>query len=139
MADSYDKVRVCDFIGSVNQTLTERSQNLIRLYAELYRDNAANWVQRMRADFSQMRVYCDEALGVATSTFFAGSNGFDGMLMIKPDGKLYVQSGIGNFGSESVSDVHRVAAEILGVPWENVVVTWGNTDRKSTRLNSSHT
>ena len=52
------------------------------------------------------------------STFFAGSNGFDGLLVIKPDGTLAVQSGIGNFGSESVSDVHRVAAEILGVPWE---------------------
>lgn len=66
-------------------------------------------------------------VGVSVSTFFAGSSGFDGMLLIKPDGKLYVQSGIGNFGSESVSDVHRVAAEQLGVPWENVVLTWGNT------------
>ena len=68
-------------------------------------------------------------VGVSVSAFFAGSSGFDGMLLIKPDGKLYVQSGIGNFGSESVSDVHRVAAEILGMPWENVEVTWGNTAR----------
>ena len=63
------------------------------------------------------------------STFFAGSNGFDGMLLIKPDGRLYVQSGIRNFGSESVSDVHRVSAELLGVPWENVELTWGDTSR----------
>ncbi len=66
-------------------------------------------------------------VGVAVSNFFAGSSGFDGMLLIKPDGRLYVQSGIGNFGSESVSDVHRVAADILGVPWENVEIAWGNT------------
>jgi xanthine dehydrogenase molybdenum-binding subunit len=68
-------------------------------------------------------------VGVAMSTFFSGSTGFDGLLVIKPDGKLYVQSGIGNFGTESVIDVHRVSAEILGVPWDQVEVTWGNTSR----------
>jgi xanthine dehydrogenase molybdenum-binding subunit len=68
-------------------------------------------------------------VGVATSVFFAGSSGFDGLLIIKPDGRLYVQSGIGNFGTQSVMDVHRVAADILGIPWEKVEVTWGNTAR----------
>jgi CO/xanthine dehydrogenase Mo-binding subunit len=66
-------------------------------------------------------------VGVGMSGFFAGSSGFDGLLIIKPDGTMQVQSGIGNFGSESVIDVHRVAAELLGVPWEKVNVTWGNT------------
>ena len=47
--------------------------------------------------------------------------------VVKPDGTLYVQSGIGNLGTESVIDVHRVAAEMLGVPWDKVVVTWGDT------------
>jgi CO/xanthine dehydrogenase Mo-binding subunit len=68
-------------------------------------------------------------VGVAMSTFFAGSSGFDGLLVIKPDGRLAVQSGIGNFGTESVSDVHRVAAETLGVPWEKVDVSWGDTSK----------
>ncbi len=68
-------------------------------------------------------------VGVGMSTFVAGSSGFDGLLVIKPDGRLYAQSGIGNFGTESVIDVHRVAADILGVPWEKVDVTWGNTAR----------
>ena len=72
-------------------------------------------------------------VGVAVSTFFAGSSGFDGLLVIKPDGRLYAQSGIGNFGTESVIDVHRVAAEILGIPWEQVEVTWGNTAQASCR------
>ena len=31
---------------------------------------------------------------------------------------MYIQSGIGNLGTESVSDVHRVAAEMMGMPWE---------------------
>ena len=68
-------------------------------------------------------------VGVAMSTFVAGSVGFDGLFVIKPDGRLYIQSGIGNLGTESVSDVHRVAAEMVGVPWEKCELTWGNTSR----------
>ncbi|MGA2204822.1 MAG: molybdopterin cofactor-binding domain-containing protein [Terriglobales bacterium] len=37
------------------------------------------------------------------------------------------QSGIGNLGTESVIDVHRAGAEVLGVPWEKCDVVWGNT------------
>ena len=68
-------------------------------------------------------------IGVATSCFVGGSIGFDGLFVIKPDGKVYIQSGIGNLGTESVSDCHRVTAEILGVPWEKCVLTWGSTAR----------
>jgi xanthine dehydrogenase molybdenum-binding subunit len=66
-------------------------------------------------------------IGVATSCFVGGSVGFDGLCVIRPDGKLYIQSGIGNLGTESMSDCHRVTAEILGVPWEKVEITWGST------------
>jgi xanthine dehydrogenase molybdenum-binding subunit len=68
-------------------------------------------------------------VGVAVSTFVAGSVGFDGLFVIKPDGRLYIQSGIGNLGTESVIDVHRVTAELLGVPWEKCEVSWGNTSK----------
>ena len=67
--------------------------------------------------------------GVAVSTFVAGSTGFDGLFVIKPDGKMYIQSGVGNLGTESFSDVHRVAAEMMGVPWEDVRVAWGDTSQ----------
>src|SRR6185369_13285663 len=66
-------------------------------------------------------------VGVAVSAYSAGSMGFDGLLVIKPDGRVSIQSGIGNLGTESVFDVHRVAAEIIGVEWKNVDVVWGNT------------
>src|SRR4029453_5576741 len=36
-------------------------------------------------------------------------------------------SGIGNHGTHSAFDVHRVAAEMLGVPWEQCEVAFGNT------------
>ena len=66
-------------------------------------------------------------IGVAVSPYVGGSIGFDGLFVIKPDGRVYFQSGIGNHGTHSVIDVHRVAAEILDVPWEKCEVAWGNT------------
>ena len=66
-------------------------------------------------------------VGVSLSCYVGGTIGFDGLLVIKPDGRITFQSGIGNLGTESVIDVHRVGAEVLGVPWEKCDVTWGNT------------
>lgn len=66
-------------------------------------------------------------LGVSLSCFYGGSTGYDGLFVIKPDGRIAIQSGIGNLGTESVIDCHRVVAEILGVPWEKCELTWGNT------------
>jgi xanthine dehydrogenase molybdenum-binding subunit len=68
-------------------------------------------------------------VGVAVSGFVAGSTGFDGLMVIKPDGLLYIQTGIGNLGTASYSDSHRVAAQMLGIPWEKCVVTWGDTSK----------
>jgi CO/xanthine dehydrogenase Mo-binding subunit len=66
-------------------------------------------------------------VGVAVSAYSAGSVGFDGLIVLKPDGRLYIQSGIGNHGTGSVSDCHRVSAELLGVPWDKIELTWGDT------------
>ncbi len=68
-------------------------------------------------------------IGVATSCFVGGSIGFDGLLVIRPDGMVQIQSGIGNLGTESVHDCHRVVAELLDIPWEKCEVVWGNTSR----------
>jgi xanthine dehydrogenase molybdenum-binding subunit len=67
--------------------------------------------------------------GVAVSSYSGGSIGFDGLFVIKPDGRMYVQTGVGNLGTESFSDCQRVAAEMMGVPWEKVELTWGDTSR----------
>ena len=68
-------------------------------------------------------------VGVSSSCFFGGSTGYDGLFVIQPNGRIAIQSGIGNLGTESISDVHRVVAEVLGVPWEKCDVTWGNTSK----------
>ena len=68
-------------------------------------------------------------VGVAVGTHTSGSIGHDGLLTIRPDGKLYVQSGVGNLGTHSLFDLARVAAEILAFPWEKVEVAWGDTSK----------
>ena len=54
-------------------------------------------------------------IGVAVSPYSGGSIGFDGLFIIKPDGRITFQSGIGNHGTHSAFDVHRQAAEMIGV------------------------
>jgi CO/xanthine dehydrogenase Mo-binding subunit len=68
-------------------------------------------------------------VGVSLSCYVGGTIGFDGLLVISPDGRITFQSGIGNLGTESVIDVHRAGAEVLGVPWEKCDVVWGNTTK----------
>ena len=86
-----------------------------------------NWTEKKAMYSGQRRGTKARGIGVALSTFNAGSVGFDGLFVIKPDGKMYIQSGIGNLGTQSVHDVHRVAAEMMGMPWEKCEITWGNT------------
>jgi CO/xanthine dehydrogenase Mo-binding subunit len=66
-------------------------------------------------------------IGVAVSPYAGGSIGFDALFLIKPDGRVQFQSGIGNLGTHSLFDVHRVAADMLGVTWEQCDVVFGNT------------
>ena len=68
-------------------------------------------------------------MGVSISSYSGGSVGFDGLFVIKPDGTMQIQTGIGNLGTESFSDCQRVAAEMVGMPWEKVEVVWGDTSK----------
>ena len=68
-------------------------------------------------------------VGVSIGTHTAGSIGHDGLMTIRPDGKLYVQTGVGNLGTHSLFDLARVAADILAVPWEKVEIIWGSTGK----------
>jgi len=68
-------------------------------------------------------------VGVSLSCYVGGTIGFDGLVVITPDGRVRFHSGIGNLGTESVIDVHRAGAEVLGVPWERCEVIWGDTSK----------
>jgi xanthine dehydrogenase molybdenum-binding subunit len=98
-------------------------KNALDRGAEIFRWDERK-VQGGKRQGSKVRGY-----GVAMSAFVAGSTGYDGLFVIKPDGRMYIQSGIGNLGTESMSDCHRVSAELVGMPWEKVDVTWGHTGK----------
>jgi CO/xanthine dehydrogenase Mo-binding subunit len=68
-------------------------------------------------------------VGVALTVFHGGSTGFDGLIVITPQGRVQIQSGIGNLGTEAVIDVHRAAAEVLDVPWDACDIVWGDTSK----------
>jgi CO/xanthine dehydrogenase Mo-binding subunit len=87
-----------------------------------------NWDER-RTRAGQRRGSKVRGIGVAVGPHGAGSIGFDGLMTIRPDGRLYVHSGIGNLGTHSVIDVARVAADTLEMPWDRVEVIWGDTSK----------
>jgi xanthine dehydrogenase molybdenum-binding subunit len=98
-------------------------KNALDRGAEMFRWNERS-AQGGKRQGSKVRGY-----GVATSAFVAGSTGYDGLFVIRPDGRMSIQSGIGNLGTESMSDCHRVSAEMVGMPWEKVEISWGHTGR----------
>ena len=89
---------------------------------------AFNWAERsaksgMRSG-PKVRGY-----GIGQAYHSAGSNGFDGLLRITPDGILHVHSGVGNLGTYSYASTSRVAAEVLGYDWDRVVIERGGTSK----------
>ncbi|MEW6323572.1 MAG: molybdopterin cofactor-binding domain-containing protein, partial [Acidobacteriota bacterium] len=87
-----------------------------------------NWEERKQRS-GQRRGSKVTGVAVATGCYTAGSIGVDGLCTIRPDGKLYIQQGIGNLGTHSVMDTARVYAEVLNFPWDKAVVTWGDTSK----------
>ncbi|MBM88618.1 MAG: aldehyde oxidase [Gammaproteobacteria bacterium] len=68
-------------------------------------------------------------VGVGQAYHSAGSNGFDGLVRITPEGKLHIHTGVGNLGTYSHTGTSRVAAEILKCNWDNCVIERGDSRR----------
>ena len=85
--------------------------------------------QAMRARSGQRNGTRVTGVGVALSSFNAGAWGMDGLLTIRPDGKVYIQQGIGNLGTGSVFDTGRAAMEALKTDWDQAEVIWGDTSK----------
>tara|TARA_Y100000588_G_scaffold391453_1_gene500060 strand:- start:4002 stop:5309 length:1308 start_codon:yes stop_codon:yes gene_type:complete len=68
-------------------------------------------------------------VGMCLSAYSAGASGVDGLFIIKPDGRMYIQSGVGNLGTGSTFDTMRTAAEGMDMPWEKCEVAWGDSSR----------
>ena len=68
-------------------------------------------------------------IGVGVSPYTAGSRGFDGLLVIRPDGMVQIHQGLGNLGTNSNFDTARAAADVLSIEWDQVEVVFGDTSR----------
>jgi xanthine dehydrogenase molybdenum-binding subunit len=86
------------------------------------------WKERAARDQKRIGTKA-RGVGVSLSCYVGGTVGFDGLLVITPQGRVQFQSGIGNLGTEAVIDVHRAGAERLGVPWEICDIVWGDTSK----------
>ena len=56
IAGVYEKIRICDFLGTLNQNLEEKQHGVMRLYAEMYRDNKADDYLTVKSDLMVMRI-----------------------------------------------------------------------------------
>jgi CO/xanthine dehydrogenase Mo-binding subunit len=74
-------------------------------------------------------------VGIGSAFHSAGQTGFDGLVRITPDGKTHIHTGVGNLGTYSYAGTARVAAEVLKVNWDNVILERGDT-RKHLPWNS---
>ena len=89
---------------------------------------AFDW-EAMKAKSGQRNGSKVTGIGVALSPYSAGTSGMDGLLTIRPDGKVYIQQGVGNLGTGSVFDTARAAMEALQTDWEQAEVVWGDTSK----------
>ena len=87
-----------------------------------------NWSERVQRS-GQRNGTKMTGVGMAVSTYAAGASGVDGLFVLKPDGRLYIKSGIGNLGTGSTFDMMRAAAEGMDMPWEQCEVAWGDSSQ----------
>lgn len=87
-----------------------------------------NWRERIQRS-GQRNGSKVTGIGMSVSTYSAGASGVDGLFVIKPDGRMYIQSGVGNLGTGSTFDTMRAAAEGVDMPWEKCEVAWGDSSR----------
>jgi xanthine dehydrogenase molybdenum-binding subunit len=86
------------------------------------------WQQRMARN-GQRQGSKVTAIAVGQAYHPAGFTGFDGLLRILPSGKVHIHTGVGNLGTFSHSSTSRIAAEVLMVDWQDVVIERGDSRR----------
>lgn len=111
------------FGGNASTLTSAYAREAVELGGQVF-----NWAEKSRLSgrVDGTRV---TGVGISLAPYTAGSSGWDGLLVILPDGTLRVHQGIGNLGSHSVMDTARAAAELLGVEWDQVEVVWGDTGK----------
>jgi xanthine dehydrogenase molybdenum-binding subunit len=87
-----------------------------------------NWQERLKRN-GERKGSKVTAVAVGQAFHPAGFNGFDGLLRILPSGKVHIHTGVGNLGTFSHSSTSRIAAEVLKLDWNDVVIERGDSRR----------
>jgi CO/xanthine dehydrogenase Mo-binding subunit len=85
-----------------------------------------NWAER-KARSGERKGTKITGVGIGQAFHPAGFSGFDGLVCLKPDGKLHIHTGVGNLGTYSHTGTSRIAAEALKMSWDNCVVERGDS------------
>jgi xanthine dehydrogenase molybdenum-binding subunit len=68
-------------------------------------------------------------LGMMQGPMPSGREVSDGLVWIDRDGKVHLRIGTGNLGNLAHTGIAVIVSQVLGVPVEDMRVTWANTDR----------
>jgi CO/xanthine dehydrogenase Mo-binding subunit/aerobic-type carbon monoxide dehydrogenase small subunit (CoxS/CutS family) len=68
-------------------------------------------------------------LGMMQGPMPSGRDPSDGLVWIDRDGTVHLRLGTGNLGNLAHTGIASVVSEVLGVPVDQMDVTWANTDR----------
>jgi xanthine dehydrogenase molybdenum-binding subunit len=85
-----------------------------------------NWADKVKRSGQRngAKVY---GVGIGQAYHDVGRKGYDGLVVLTPDGKVHLHSGVGNLGTYSYVGTTRVAAEVLKCDWASCVVHHGVT------------
>ena len=89
-----------------------------------------NWEERKKRNGQRVGVKGDWRRCGPRHLYGRLDRDMDGLLLIRPDGKVYVHTGVGNLGYRLVHDTARIVAEELDTPWEHLTIVWGNTGKR---------
>jgi CO/xanthine dehydrogenase Mo-binding subunit len=67
-------------------------------------------------------------IGMAITNQSPVQNPSSALVEVRPDGTSLVRAGSGNMGQSAVTALGQIVAEIVGVPWDNVRLVYGDSD-----------
>lgn len=118
-----DRVLIPDELGVKTEMEDVQARPALEQCGQLF-----NWQEKKSRSGTRegSKIY---GVGIGTSEAGAAWVGFDGLVIIRPDGMVETRQAVGNLGSQSHAAIARMVAETLKVPWDQVVVGWGHSDK----------
>ena len=122
------EIRIVNAVNNDTTVYADQEPVTSAYMKEALEKGAAMFDWENRANQPRRRGSKVRGLGIGQGYHSAGTNGFDGLLRITPDGTIHLHSGVGNLGTFSYASTTRAAAEVLKCDWDDCVIHHGNTE-----------